>query len=202
MVEQFKDVQGFNGKYLVSNLGNVKSLLRDIILKPDTQNKMGYKRVTLSKSGNTLKYSIHRLVAESFIPNPGNKPNVNHIDNNPSNNHVDNLEWCTHSENMTHAHRQDRLANIKASNAAIEVNKSRHAHLYEERLGDRFIEYFPASTLDQTGRKKKSGSAVAYICQSCSQPRVGNVDWKELREENGLCPNCQNKVYFLEEDIV
>lgn len=202
MVEQFNRVQGYNGKYLVSNLGRVKSLKRNIILKVDTQNKMGYERVTLSKGGNTLRYSVHRLVAEAFLPNPDNKPHINHIDNNPSNNRVDNLEWCTHSENMIHAHEQGRLTNIKASNAAIEVNKSRHTHLYEERLGDRFIEYFPASSLDQTGRKKKSGSAVAYICEGCSQPRVGIVDWKELREENGLCPNCQLQVYFLEEDIV
>lgn len=202
MVEEYRDVQGFVGKYLVSNLGNVKSIGRDIILKPDTQNKMGYKRVTLYKSGMTLKYSIHRLVAEAFIPNLDNKPHINHIDNDPSNNRIDNLEWCTHSENMIHAHKQGRLANIKASNAAIGVNKFRNAYLYEERLGDRFIEYFPASSLDQTGRKKTSGSAVAYICKGCSQPRVGIVDWKELREENGLCPNCQLQVYFLEEDIV
>lgn len=200
-MEIFKDIQGLEGQYQISNLGNVKSLKRNKLLKPDVADK-GYKRVSLSNDGKVTRYLIHRLVAEAFIDNPDNKPFINHKDNNPRNNHVSNLEWCTHSENMIHAHKQDRLANITASKAAIPVNQYRHEHIYKDRLKERFIKYYPTSKLDQTGRKKKSGSAVEYLCEGCSQPRIGIVDWKELREFNGLCPNCQQQVKILDEDIV
>lgn len=63
----------------------------------------GYKQVRLRKDGKTYTYSVHRLVAFTFISNPVNKPCINHIDSNRSNNHVDNLEWVTHAENTAHA---------------------------------------------------------------------------------------------------
>lgn len=62
-------------------------------------NKQGYKTITIKGK----QYRVHRLVAQAFIPNPLNKPHVNHIDCNPSNNHVDNLEWCTPKENIAHS---------------------------------------------------------------------------------------------------
>lgn len=85
----------------VSNLGNIKS--RGKILKGDISNK-GYKRVHVSNNGQNYKLYHHQLVAQTFIPNPENKPCVNHIDGNKLNNKVDNLEWCTHSENLKHAY--------------------------------------------------------------------------------------------------
>lgn len=72
-------------------------------LKLDTDR--GYKRATLCFNGKAKKYSVHRLVAEAFIPNPNNYPIVNHIDGNPSNNHVSNLEWCTFSHNERHSYK-------------------------------------------------------------------------------------------------
>jgi hypothetical protein len=119
MQETWRDVQGYEGLYMVSNLGNVKALPRfhnnngcgymqkeRIML----QGKRGrYPRVTLRKDGIAKDMSVHRLVAMAFIPNPEKKPCVNHIDNNPENNCVDNLEWCTHRENALHAY---RVANV------------------------------------------------------------------------------------------
>lgn len=100
MQEIWKDIVGYEGLYQVSNMGRVRSLKRNIILKPTSDmNGKGYYFVNL-KRGNPKK--IHRLVAKAFIPNPDNKPEVNHIDGNTKNNKIDNLEWCTHQENCVH----------------------------------------------------------------------------------------------------
>lgn len=121
--EEWKDIKGWEGIYQVSNTGKVKSLDRVIknqynintkkfdlqrtvygkILKP-TVNPNGYYQVTLSRPGHKRKQvSIHRLVAEAFIPNPDNLPMINHKDENKLNNRVDNLEWCTQAENIKHS---------------------------------------------------------------------------------------------------
>lgn len=100
-MEQWKIVQGFEN-YLVSTLGNVKTIngrFKKIIY--DNKNSYGY--VELWKNNKGKKFRIHRLVAETFIPNYDNKEQVNHIDGNKTNNCVDNLEWVTPKENVTHA---------------------------------------------------------------------------------------------------
>ena len=99
MTEIWKDVNGYEGLYQVSNLGNVKSLgnnksRKEKILKPIVQ-KSGHLMVQFCKEGKLKGYLIHRLVAEAFIPNPLKLPCVNHKDENPSNNSLENLEWCT-----------------------------------------------------------------------------------------------------------
>ncbi len=88
--------------YMVSNYGRIKSYVRvkQKILKTSTYNT-GYKYVRFA--GTNKNFLVHRVVAKAFIPNPENKPEVNHKDGNPSNNHVDNLEWVTRSENAQHA---------------------------------------------------------------------------------------------------
>lgn len=199
MKEIYKDIQGYEGRYQVSNLGNVISFKRGIQLKPDNQN--GYLRVSLCKDGVATRFLIHRLVAQAFIPNKDNKPHINHIDNNPSNNNVSNLEWCTHSENMLHAHKQGRLANIKASQAAVAPNRIRYAQIYADRLGDRFVAYHASDRVQLEGRKK-SISAVTYICGSCEIERTTLVSSLEITRHNGVCLNCQNIIKLVDEDIV
>ncbi len=115
MEEIWKDINEYEGLYQVSNFGRVKSLTRECkhplggtrkvnerIMKPE-KGKWGYLRVHLNKNGKGERHLIHRLVVRAFIPNPGNKPEVNHINGNKQNNHVDNLEWCTSKENIQHA---------------------------------------------------------------------------------------------------
>lgn len=90
--------------YEVSDTGEVRNRKTGRVLS--AADNRGYKRVTLYRGdGTTLQAGVHRLVASAFIPNPGNKPQVNHIDGNKSNNRVDNLEWVTESENALHAQR-------------------------------------------------------------------------------------------------
>lgn len=102
--EIWKDIKGYEGDYQISNLGRVKSLKykKERILKYFFD-KDGYKNLTLTKNGKAKKKKIHRLVAECFIKNPFNKPDVNHIDLDKSNNNVSNLEWVNKRENMKHA---------------------------------------------------------------------------------------------------
>ena len=113
--EIWKPIKGYEGLYEVSNLGRVKSLVgwngrkhikREKMLKLcKTRSKGDYYKyiVNLSKNGNRKICRVHRLVAKAFIPNPSNKPQVNHKDGSPLNNKAENLEWCTDRENKIHA---------------------------------------------------------------------------------------------------
>ena len=96
----WKEAYGFNN-YLCNENGEIYSLLRNKILKG--RSLKGYKRVALMKDGKTIDVLVHRLIAQTFLPNPENKPYINHIDGDKTNNSVSNLEWCTQKENVQHA---------------------------------------------------------------------------------------------------
>lgn len=110
MQEEWKEVEGYESYYHVSNKGRVKSLKRknrdtDMIMKPIKSGAGGrYRSVSFSVKGKVTKRFIHRLVAKAFIPNPTCYNEVNHIDGVPSNNTVDNLEWCDKRHNILHAY--------------------------------------------------------------------------------------------------
>ena len=101
MGEFWKPIYGYEGLYEVSNFGRVKSVkFKKSRLKTLYKNEKGYLYTYLYKNGVREKLRIHRLVALAFIPNPENKPTVNHIDEDKSNNKVSNLEWATYKEQM------------------------------------------------------------------------------------------------------
>jgi hypothetical protein len=109
MAEIWKDIIGYEGLYQVSNKGRIKSFPKkghkeDLILSLILTDK-GYYRVGIRKDKNKIMFHVHRLVGAAFIPNPENKPEINHIDGNPLNNCVENLEWCTRSENSIHSYK-------------------------------------------------------------------------------------------------
>ena len=98
-MENLKEIGGFPG-YCVDNTGNVFSVKTDVMLKPWKIN--GYNAVGLYRSGKRYVFLVHRLVAAAFIPNPDNKPCVDHIDGVRFHNFVENLRWCTQDENMNY----------------------------------------------------------------------------------------------------
>ena len=113
--EIYKPIKGYEGYYEISNLGNVKSLQRTIereggstmvlterVLKPNLTTA-GYYHIGLRKGGKRKAYTIHRLIATTFIDNPEGLPQVNHIDEDKTNNRIDNLEWCTAKYNMNYS---------------------------------------------------------------------------------------------------
>lgn len=118
MEEIWKDINGYEGLYQVSNRGNVRSMTVDIscgckrkhrrfgkVLKQGT-NPNGYKYVNLSKGSKAYSARVHRLVAEAFLDNKDNLPCINHKDENKANNAVENLEWCTFQYNLTYHDKQ------------------------------------------------------------------------------------------------
>lgn len=131
MKEEWRTIEGTNNKYSVSNLGNVKRNEHYTMVIPSSQHpngskafykekevkgyicREGYKIVYLSVSPNKrLIKKVHRLVAEAFIPNPNNLPQVNHKDENRLNNSVQNLEWCDSHYNNNYGTRKDKLRKI------------------------------------------------------------------------------------------
>lgn len=144
-------ITGFEGLYVVDELGRVFSLPKEVPVglnggvkrlplrelrgtRPNP--RCGHLRVYLGKAGKKYPKLVHRLVAEAFIPNPEQKPFINHKDGNPANNHVDNLEWCTQRENALHAYQfglskppgqqGERNSHSKLNDAAVCEIRRRH----------------------------------------------------------------------------
>lgn len=133
----WKDIEGYEGLYQVSNTGKVRSLnykgtgKKKIWKYAITVNT--YKQIALCKNGEIKYYYIHRLVAQAFIPNPNNYPVVNHKDENKSNNVVWNLEWCTQEYNCNYGTCQRRKS---------ETRKSRSPKLTTQEYENRKKQYF------------------------------------------------------------
>lgn len=124
MDEIWRDIEGYEGLYQISNKGRVKSLKcgKERILRP-LINTSGYYSIILCNDGVNKQFRIHRLVAQTFIPNLYNKPQVNHLDENKKNNCVDNLEWATAKENINHGTRNER-AGYSRSKPILQYLKS------------------------------------------------------------------------------
>lgn len=137
MLEEWRDVIGYEDSYEVSNLGRVRSKSRTITykngkvvhrksrIKKPTIDKNFYPRVGLQVNGVLTMKMVHRLVAEAFIPNPDNLPFVNHKDEDKTNPAVYNLEWCDNSYNVSYSNRgSDRRSTKKSYNSGVVLKLS------------------------------------------------------------------------------
>ena len=182
-IEIWKDVENYEGFYQVSNLGRVKSLERDVFLPNGIVNRhieekilvpilnaYGYSFVNLHKNGKSKAILIHRLVALAFIPNPENKPQVNHKDENPLNNRVDNLEWCTASYNANYGTKNQRCVQNRRS-YKLGDNPSAKPVFCEELN----------KTFDCAIRAEKElgvcGSSISNVCKG-KRKTAGGFHWK------------------------
>lgn len=123
----FKNIPGFED-YSVSKCGKVKSNRRNRLLSIITR-RDGYKELGIRRDKQKYVMLVHRLVAMTYIPNPDNKPCVNHIDSDRGNNSVDNLEWCTYKENLEHASEKGRLIGKKGETNSSAVMSNDTCHL-------------------------------------------------------------------------
>ena len=108
-MNRIKNVKGYEGLYIIDEYGNIFSIASNRYLSKQID-KYGYECIALTKNSITRHFKIHRLVAEAFIPNPNNYPQINHKDENKLNNNIDNLEWCTNYYNETYGTKQRRSA--------------------------------------------------------------------------------------------
>lgn len=152
--------KNFENNYAVSNKGNIRNNTTNTILIGD-KNNIGYRRITTPNK----RYFIHRLVAEMFIPNPDNKPVINHKDGNKLNNNVENLEWVTRSENDLHAYK----LNLRKA-----VNKRKVARLSEDNI---ILEIFNSIT----EAEKLYGKNICEVCRG-NREHANGYKWKYIED--------------------
>lgn len=172
MTEEWTDIKGYEGLYQISNCGRVKSLPRNGTINAErilksAINRGGYNTVILVKQGKYRTHFVHRLVAQAFIPNPDELPQINHKDENKLNNKVENLEWCTSKYNVNYGTRNER--------ASKPVQCIETGVIYKSAIE----------------AEKKTGSCSRHIAHVCKGKRktTNGYHWKYVEKE------CDNNVH-------
>lgn len=213
-IELYAPIKGFDCFYEVSTWGNVRSLdvfvnnllsknkkilKKGKILKASTT-KCGYLRVTLSKNNIQKTFSVHRLVAETFIPNPNNYPQVNHKDEDKTNNFRINLEWCTAKYNINYGTHNERLSKIMVNREDC----SKKVYQYDLK-GNLIKEWVSAAEADRNGYNDQ---AISKCCLGKHKTHKGYI-WSYIPIEdfdiNNYLPKRKNnksskKVYQYDKD--
>lgn len=192
MLENWRDIEGYEGYYQVSDMGRVKSLDRTLvdvtgrtffkkgeILKLRT-NRGGYMEVMLSRKGKQKCFLVHRLVAEAFIPNPQNKPCVDHINTNRTDNNVTNLKWCTTKENCnneiskTH-YRDSQLGKKNTMYGRCGKDNPNSIRVIQYKEDGSYVRIW-----NSTAETSKEGFNVAHVGGCCRKERnsMGGYKWR------------------------
>lgn len=195
MEEIWKNIKNYEGLYQVSNLGRIKRLSKEVnyknndtrtlkekVLTPCISKK--YYQVVLTKNHKEKTYLLHRLVAEAFIPNPENKPEVNHINANVNDNSVNNLEWNTRLENMQHAVKNN-LLNVKKGKKHYMYHKYGKEHRNSKEIIQLTIDNKIIKKWDSLADVERNLNIKASnICKCLKKERetAGNYKWKYIKE--------------------
>lgn len=162
MEEIWKDIEGYEGLYQVSNLGRVKSLgnnknRKEKIIK-QIKKKDGYLYLKCSKNGESKTFSVHRLVAQAFIPNPNNLPEIDHINTVPTDNRIENLRWCSRKGNMNNPITLDKITGF---------NHHKSKPLLQLTANNEILKIWGSSMLIE----KQKGWRNAHIWECCRKKR-------------------------------
>ena len=172
----WKDIPGYEGKYQVSNTGQVKSLNyrqtgKTKILKLSTS-KDGYKNIGLCKNGKRTNYQVHRLVAQAFLDNPNNYKEVNHKDENKANNTVWNLEYCDHKYNCNYGTFNYKMRQLKSGENNHNYGKGHKIKCIELNKIFNCI----ADANEWLGKPRRR--ANISLCASRHQPTAYSYHWE------------------------
>ena len=182
-MDNYVRLESLNGLYEINEFGILRNFRTKRIVKGYVE-KNGYTRVRIENENlpKIVRTTIHRLVAEAFIPNPDNKPQVNHKDLNKQNNHYSNLEWCTQSENMKHAYKngvnqeplRKRSIETRKKVVCVELNKS------FESISE------AGEWLYKTGNIKSKGAGISGISAVLHNKRntLGGYNWRFINENH------------------
>lgn len=189
MIEEWLDIIGYEGYYQISSFGRIKSLDRLVatsrgfgfksvkgrVIKtgPDKDN---YLKLKLAKLGTMQFYSVHRLVAIHFVPNPNNLPLINHKDENKQNNYKDNLEWCTVAYNNTYNGRQEKINAKLRVLSNIKINLKRKP-VSQYNLDGSFIRNF--ISIGEAVENGFNGESVSKCCRNLKKDYKKFI-WKFL----------------------
>ena len=135
-MEKWKVVNGTNGALEVSDMGRVRSNLRDGRILKTNRDSKGYHRLRMTIDRKKYSFKLHRLVAEAFIPNPESKEQVNHIDGNKDNNRAANLEWVTNKENAHHAIARGLWDNVFAATRKENDSRKKQIEAFNINTGE------------------------------------------------------------------
>lgn len=170
MIEEYRDVIGFEGLYQVSNYGNIKRLGNNKQKKErplKLYDRNGYLFVRLYKNGKAKNCLVHRLVAQAFIPNSDKKPEVNHINGIKNDNNVNNLEWSTRSENEQHAY-DSGLCEVSRKAKSKPVLCITTGEIYE--------------SINEAARQTGASPANIWNCCKGKRKTAKGLEWQYIEE--------------------
>lgn len=197
--EEWRDVIGYEGQYMVSSFGRVASKYRSIqykdgriytyqpVLKKQTLDQHGYLFILLHKNGKRKRVYSYRLVAESFISNPSNLLCIDHIDTNKINNHASNLKWCTQKENMNNPLTIERNKKTAFLQGKFNENHPRSKKVVRISI-DGDIKIYPSTA--ETQRDGFRRTSVSHCCHNNKTHR--GYRWLFLPDYENLINKSKN----------